>query len=74
MYVVSNTITDNLKTVACEIRLFTLMLPDVVRGKLTWRLRRATRSRLGSSGVKRTVISSFILMGRPDMGHSTVLL
>ncbi|KAA8584802.1 hypothetical protein FQN60_003496, partial [Etheostoma spectabile] len=34
----------------------------------------ATRSRLESSGVKRTVISSFILMARPDMGHNTVLL
>lgn len=42
--------------------------------KLTWRVSRATRSRLESSGVKRTVISSFILMGRPDMGHNTALL
>lgn len=42
--------------------------------RLTWRVSRATRSRLESRGVKRTVISSFILMGRPDMGHNTALL
>lgn len=35
-------------------------------------MRRATRSRLGSSGVKRTEIKSLIFKGHPDMGHNTV--
>lgn len=42
--------------------------------KPTWRVSRATRLRVGSSGVKHTVMRSLILMGFPDIGHSTVLL
>lgn len=42
--------------------------------KLTWRLSKATLSRLGSSGVNFIGIRSFIFMGRPDMGHNTALL
>lgn len=55
-------------------QLYSAKINPLKRQEPTWRVSRATRLRAGSTGVKHTVTSSFILMGFPDMGHSTVLL